>query len=866
MEINHILEQYDAMFGVYSLEEIGAFLEQNIEKALEEGDVSSVITLVNEIIGFCRDTGKAEKGMSYCSQLITLMRDLEMEGTIPYAMSALNIGNAYRAFGNLEEAMEYYQTVQVIYDQELDPYDFQFASLYNNWSLLYQEMEEFEHAKKALYKALEIVSLYDEAKIEQATTHTNLAVTLLRLGETEEAEKHLKQGLAIYEEDGGKDFHYSGALAAAGDACYFAGRQEEAIRYYTKAMEELEQHVGQTEAYKRVAQNRLKAQEALKQQTEEAKQKEAQKESQESEALKKLEELEKSEKLEKSAELEKPESLEKSKKSSEKSISYIENCRVFYETYGAPMIHTYFPKYEQQIAVGLAGEGSDCFGYEDAISMDHDCELGFCLWIPEELNWTIGEELQKAYDELLMEHTQKQTLPNNPKSEQRILQKKKRRGVITIGEFYSSFLNQSKLPESAEEWRQIPDGALAAATNGAVFRDDAGIFSDIRKKLKGYYPEEVFCSRLAEELIYFSQYGQYNYARMMARQDYVTAKISLAEWMVHTMRIVYLLNRTYEPYYKWLRKGINTLPLLPEVGDMLDAIADMPDQREAWKGIVYNADDFNGADQVVLTIEIVARYLLAELHRQGLTKKDDTYLASHADEILLSREEQTISQKEKNGLENWRKEVKDRGIISRIIHLEWKQFQGVQNIGKRADCQNDWKTFRIMRESQYLTWNQELLKSYLEDLLEAERKGWNLIMEKYARMMESTAPEEYKSLKDALPKRQTKRLVLQEEIIKIQVAWMEKFSKQYPFTAGKARRIHTIEDTLWDTSYETYLRGELGTYSERTLELYGRFVVELARQDLNLAYLIMENTVKLYGYQSLEEAEEEIQKKETNDM
>ena len=351
---------------------------------------------------------------------------------------------------------------------------------------------------------------------------------------------------------------------------------------------------------------------------------------------------------------------------------------------------------------------------------------------------------------------------------------------------------------------------------------------------------------------------------MMARQDYVTAKISLAEWMVHTMRIVYLLNRTYEPYYKWLRKGMESLPLLPEVGDMLDAVADMPDQRSAWEGVIYNANDFNGADQIVLTIEIVARYLLAELHRQGLTEKENTYLASHADEILLGREKDIIFQKDRNGFGDWQREAKDMDLISRIIYLEWQQFRKVRNVGKRADCQNDWKTFQIMRKSQYFTWSQELLKSYQEDLLKAEQMGWNLIMEKYARMMESTAPEEYKQLKNALPKRQMEQLVLQEEIIKIQVAWMEQFSKQYPLMAGNARRIHTTEDTLWDTSYETYLRGELGTYSDRTLELYGRFVVELARRDLNLAYLIMENTAKLYGYQSLEEAEANLQKKETD--
>lgn len=860
MDINQILDKYDTMFGGCSLEQIDAFLEQNIEEALEEGDVSSIITLVNEMIGFCRDTSKVEKGMGYCSQLITLMRDLEMEGTVPYATSILNIGNAYRAFGHLEDAMECYQTVEVIYDQDLDPYDFRFASLYNNWSLLYQEMGEFEYAKKSLYKALAIVTLYEEAKIEQATTHTNLAVTLMHLKEMEEAQKHLSQGLAIYEEDGGRDFHYSAALAAAGDACYLSGRQQDAIYYYSRAMEELEQNVGRTEAYKRVAANRLKAKEALKLQEEERKQElKLQKEKQEQKNEQNRREKvtkEEQEKIENQDTAEEQEELKK-------VGLYLTKCKEFYETYGAPMIHTRFPEYEQQIAVGLVGEGSECFGYDDNLSVDHDYELGFCLWIPEELNWTIGEELQKAYEELLEKYTAKDTAKENAQDRQDAQQKKKRRGVRTIHEFYRYFLAQSKIPEQIENWIQISDGALAAATNGEVFRDDAGIFSAIRKKLKEYYPEEVFRYRLAEELTYFSQYGQYNYPRMMARKDYVTAKISLAEWMVHTMRIVYLLNRTYEPYYKWLRKGITYLPLLPEIGDILDAVADMPDQREAWKDVVYCAEEVNGADSIALTIEIVARYLLAELQRQELVEEDTTYLASHAKDILLGGKKILKAGRTKEEFQAWKKEKGEHlDLVSRIVHFEWQQFQEIENEGKRAECQEDWKTFQIMRKSQYLTWSRELLICYLEDLLTAKQNGCNLIMEKYARMMESTAPEEYEKWKVLLPERDMGRIVLQEEVIKIQVAWMEEFAKKYPYMAKNSRKIHTTEDTLWETSYETYLRGELGTYSDQTLETYGRFIVELARRNLNLAYLIMENTAEFYGYESVEEAEYALKKKQ----
>ena len=95
-----------------------------------------------------------------------------------------------------------------------------------------------------------------------------------------------------------------------------------------------------------------------------------------------------------------------------------------------------------------------------------------------------------------------------------------------------------------------------------------------------------------------------------------------------------------------------------------------------------------------------------------------------------------------------------------------------------------------------------------------------------------------------------------EGIISIQVQWMEEFAAKYPGLAKNTRIIHTSEDKPWDTSYETYLRGELGTYSDVMLELYGRFIVEIAKNEQNLAKMIMMHTVKMYGYDSLEEAHE----------
>lgn len=190
-----------------------------------------------------------------------------------------------------------------------------------------------------------------------------------------------------------------------------------------------------------------------------------------------------------------------------------------------------------------------------------------------------------------------------------------------------------------------------------------------------------------------------------------------------------------------------------------------------------------------------------------------------------------------------------------IIKLEWEFFDQTKNQGGRASCQEDWETFQIMRGGQFLCWEPELRESYYQDLLEAKQLGRNLITEKYGRMMESTDTEEYEKIKQYFPQLSEERKAITEQIISIQVKWLEEFAQKYPRLSEKARKIHTSEDTRFETSAETYLRGELGTYSDQTLILYGRFIVWLLQEKKNLTEMIQERVVKKYGYASLEEAE-----------
>lgn len=197
-------------------------------------------------------------------------------------------------------------------------------------------------------------------------------------------------------------------------------------------------------------------------------------------------------------------------------------------------------------------------------------------------------------------------------------------------------------------------------------------------------------------------------------------------------------------------------------------------------------------------------------------------------------------------------------LIENIIALEWDEFQKVNNEGGRASCQNDWKTFQIMRRSQFLAWNEEMQESYHSDLVTAINNGRNLLTEKYARMMESTAPEKYQALKDNIPLITEEKKKLIEKITQISIKWQEEFARAYPNISGQGRPIHADEDGPLTTSIETYERGELSTYSEKTLKLYNKFITQLLEENKNLSKIVVENTVREYGFASLDQAEKKI--------
>jgi hypothetical protein len=182
-------------------------------------------------------------------------------------------------------------------------------------------------------------------------------------------------------------------------------------------------------------------------------------------------------------------------------------------------------------------------------------------------------------------------------------------------------------------------------------------------------------------------------------------------------------------------------------------------------------------------------------------------------------------------------------VIEQIVEAELNMFLNVHP-QYPVSCQQNPDGFRLHRRAQFSVWSEETLRSYHGDLLEAEQHGHNLLALKYARMDNLIPPLSANSKID--------------EIIRMQLEAQRGMLLQYPHILSRGRPLE--DDGSEITSFETYLRGELETYSDRTLELLHKDLCRFKECGENWSIQIHTRLVRDLGYESLDEVEEGLSK------
>lgn len=562
-DLDVFLKDLDRMYseGPQKLEE---YLVSGKNKATFENNKGAALVILNELMGLYRVTSEFDK-CSFCiDEVLKISEEIGIKGTVNFGTVLLNVATACRVMGRYKESEEYYNQVKAIFENKLSVSDYRMATLYNNLSLLYSETGRPEEAKQQLNLAMDVLSHLEDSEIEIAITHVNLGNLCFSLYHNDEGIKHMKEAVEIFRQTNSTDdSHYASALSGLAEAYFYSDNLDLSINYYEKALSEIERHYGRGDYYKVTQENLDLVRDTLER---------------------------------KNAVL-------------NGELNGMKLAELYYKTYGEPMLREKYALYFDKITVGLVGEGSECFGFDDEYSTDHDFGPSFCMWMDKNVYDEIGLQLADDYDKLpksFMGFKARNTIETGMN----------RVGVLETNRFYKNILGFD-IPKDDNQWHIIPQEFLATAVNGKIFKQGNGEFLKIREII-GYYPSNIRLQKLAISLGQMAQTGQVNYSRMLKRADFGAAQLCVNEFIKAAIECVYILNGKYTPYYKWQLRGMNELKILSEV-----------------KSIILEIMDTSVTDSsLIQKIEKICDMIVCELKKQGLSNSENSFLEIQKNEVL----------------------------------------------------------------------------------------------------------------------------------------------------------------------------------------------------------------------------------------
>lgn len=444
----------------------------------------------------------------------------------------------------------------------------------------------------------------------------------------------------------------------------------------------------------------------------------------------------------------------------------------------------------EYITIGLFGFGSECYGVDDEISEDHDFDQGFIILVEDSVPLTDFLKIKQAYDCL-------------PKLYKRFcLLNQTKHGVHYMKE-YLNYLGVNDI-------KNISDESKALLLNGKLFYQGfASTFANLRYDIRKNSNYD-FLIDLSLKALEINKYIPYNLKRSLDRGDLYTFKSLKNNLVNHLIEFYYIYHKMYLPHDKLRLKLMDNNSIIK-------------------KWIYYILDH----DDISKLYEEISAKIIETLHNFNVIKRINTlYIEDYKEEITSFIKEWDIKRK----------------LTNEIVEIEYKMFKSLKNIGGEASCQRNYPYFKLMRESQYLTFNINLLESYLEDLHEALNNNYNLLEIKYGFMEETLDPNHFKEISSRLPQLTKFQKEVIASISDVVLEMKNLFDKT---PHAKMRDNDSSYDTYNNASYETYLKGELASYSEKTLYLYARMLQELSQNNQNIVSLTAFYTYFLRCYESV---------------
>lgn len=578
------------------------------------------LRLYIEYGGLLRNLGRYEESLAALQNALRIVAASKGTDHLDYASTLVNLANLLRMMGHSEDSERLFLNAKKIFEDKNAVTLVQYASLCNNLGLLYQQMKRDEEAIPLHNICLSIFKTDPQYEVLYGVTLNNLVDPYKHTGQRDKAVECLRQSISIFRKNIKHcPVLYATSLNNLGAIYYEDGEYQKALDCFKIALDTSEKRMGtQSESYTVSKQNYEQALSKV--------QKKAFDDSHKDEFLRSDRQNEIYHVQYASFATEAPDAgqAEYKRPGNEIDINIkgLALCEAYFYDVCYPMLQKDFADKLPRMAAGLVGEGSECYGFDDEISRDHDFGPSFQIFIPKEDLAVYCDELKKKIAMLPDTYGPFEARNACTLGEGRV-------GVLAIEDFYDKFLSIHEVPTTNRLWLQMNDISLSTATNGKVFFDNLGKFSEIREGLLKHYPDDVRIKRLAYECTQIAQSGQYNFPRSLQRGQYVAASLALSEFLQHYMSFVYLINRVYKPYYKWEHEGLKKLPLFGQMA-----------HRELGKLVLVSLEE--KAKYAVFIVESLCKKAIQLLAREKLTECPSDFLLDHAPYVLSHAQDEDI--------------------------------------------------------------------------------------------------------------------------------------------------------------------------------------------------------------------------------
>ena len=157
MNIDRFLNRLDTFFNSNDLSGAGDCLKFWEKEARNANDDRSLLTILNEWLGYCRRVNNKEKALTVIEESKELIDKLKLTNSLSAATIFINAATTSSHFGKLEEGLNLYDKAKKCYIDKGATNTFEYATLLNNSAGVLNILKRYDEAEKNYEEAIEIL-------------------------------------------------------------------------------------------------------------------------------------------------------------------------------------------------------------------------------------------------------------------------------------------------------------------------------------------------------------------------------------------------------------------------------------------------------------------------------------------------------------------------------------------------------------------------------------------------------------------------------------------------------------------------------------------------------------------------------------